>query len=319
VILIKRALFSTVIVDQCCGFGVSGYQILDVNFTEWGPANMMKFLFVGFLLILSGTAFTSAFAQDDLPAPPDEETPVNQETAVSGTISLDASTVRRILAESDRQTPYEVTCAPVVLMTELKDKYNAFNVGVFPSKANDAPQAVPGKTIVMAMNATMTDAATQAYQKSFLKSVVGSGLNAVMNAAPAMLTVAFGSKPRVFDPAVLTLLNASIPSLGNGVSRYGTSRNCRREAIYHDGIFRGFEEHLQKMTADADSNRRSKKGNAKNFANPTIPVYFQLPLYSSMIINKESNSGKPIVQITNAAGQSWVYYLNCDQRDEIGL
>jgi hypothetical protein len=225
--------------------------------------------------------------------------------------NLDKEQMKKLLEQANQPEPYQISCAPQMLNSSIKDNYNAYTIAVFPSKLMEIGQS---DTYVFALNATFPQVAGL-NRKTIFTSVIGKSFSSALGALPSFLMVAFGQPPTSLVPSVVSMVGTTMPVITSGASDYGNDRVAIRESRYYDGIFRDYEAHLKKTGAFNKTHDRKH-----NAVLPESPLtYRKLPLYSNVLISKQSNNGKPVLQVTNAGGQSWAYSLTCDNQAELSL
>jgi len=227
------------------------------------------------------------------------------EATIQENLKVDQAEVKKLLAEAYQPEPYRINCAPQALNSAAKINFSAYTIAILPSNLIDTP---PLEVVVSALNATFPQLLNSTH-KPALGSIIGKGVSSALATIPSFLTVAFTQSPTSLAPSFVSLASTAIPAINSGASEYETNRASMHEIRYYDGIFRDYEAHLNKINV---FNQKHAGPTSEKFTN-----YNKLPLYADLIVNKESNNGKPIIQITNSLGQSWSYFLNCDSRPEI--
>ena len=227
------------------------------------------------------------------------------EAAIQENVNIDQAEIQKLLAQAYQPEPYQINCAPQTLNSIAKINFSAYTIAILPSNLIETASL---EVIVSALNATFPQLLSTT-RKTVFGSVIGKGVSSALTTLPSFLTVAFAQSTSSFAPAFVALASTAIPAINSDASEYGTNRVSMHEIKYYDGIFRDYEAHLNRISA---FNRKHARTSSEKFTN-----YNKLPLYADLIVNKESNNGKPIIQITNSLGQSWSYFLNCDSRPEI--
>lgn len=241
-----------------------------------------------------------------IPVEPIEATePLSDNNTESTNTPILSSTILKTI-EQYQQEPYQVSCAPQVLNTSLKDKYNAFSVVVSLSKETTSATAT-----AFVINATLPETLNFSH-KTFSNTVLGKGASFVVGAIPGILILLTGSNPNALGSTLVTTGGSAIPIFASGLQDYNGIRAARREALYYDGVFRSLEDNRNRAVAFSTGNEINKKNNSQSKNN-------QLPIFTNIIVNKENTISKPIVQIFNTAGQSWTYPLNCNNEIETSI
>lgn len=227
------------------------------------------------------------------------------ETSIQERINIDQSEIQKLLAQAYQPEPYQINCAPQTLNSSAKINFSAYTIAILPSNLIENASL---EVIAVALNATFPQRLNST-RKTVLGSIVGKGLSSALTTLPSFLTVAFAQSPTSFAPSFVALASTSIPAINTGSSDYGNNRISIHEIKHYDGIFRDYAAYLGRIST---MNQKHAKYPPEKYG-----MYNKLPLYADLIVNKESNNGKPIIQITNSLGQSWSYFLNCDSRSEI--
>lgn len=214
------------------------------------------------------------------------------------------------------QEPYQISCAPQTLSTNLKEKYNAYIVSVSASKNSEQTITSSDYTRVFVLNGALAEAA-QSTNKSFIGTVIGKGVSSVAAAIPGIFTLMLGADTQALNTTLIAMGGSTIPVVANGVQEYGSSRSAKQEAFYYDGIFRNLADTLSRAEIYAQDKKVARWKRPATTVNKQI--YTQLPLFANIIVHKESNTGKPVVQVINSSGESWTYPLDCNNQIETSL
>jgi hypothetical protein len=236
------------------------------------------------------------------------QTSANNSTSETIALVLSKEQIKNLIKRAAQSDPYQVSCAPQTLNTSIKNNYSAYTVAVFYTKRIEA---TTGNVNIFAMNATLPTVAGIT-KKTVMGSVIGKGLAIALGTLPSFLTVATNGATTSYIPSFVSLTGTTVPVLISGSSEYEDSRISMRELRYYDGIFRTYDLYLARINTFNNRHARKEQQTLTNSA-----LYNKLPMYANMLISKQSNDGKPIIQITNTVGKSWSYSLSCDNQREM--
>jgi hypothetical protein len=231
-----------------------------------------------------------------------------EKTQIDRLLNVNRKQLEKILQQATQPEPYQISCVPQALTTSVRDNYNAYIVAVASSKY---AAAVTSEATIVALNAAIPNAMTIT-KKTMMNSVVGKSFLSALGVLPAFIPSVIGQSTLPLAPGLLSLAGTTIPVIAGGTKDYAHDRLAQKETLYYDGFFRDQNAQLSRMQKTHKQSSRRKKNNPDAFI-----IYKKLPLYSNLLISKQSNNGKPLIHVANSTGQAWSYSLTCDNRMEL--